>query len=247
MSVLEGAAVSAANGAAANGAATQGAAEAAQPAAAAAAAPAAVPAAQPAAVAEQNQVTAENNVAAVDPTLQDQVSSLSGIGSYSHQRYTWADQVHITIIQAQQIAALQGMGKAVLPRDEESSNVNKRDLASFDRALKFAEAALVKGPKVQLGTGEGGSGVGIIVDNNPTAAARVGTGAAAKRDLPSSNKVKVTTMYVRSGIPSCEYMSLYSSLLISSCLLGKETNTIRTFLTNTFFFFCIKPFRMIIR
>lgn len=72
MSVLEGAAVSAANGAAANGAATQGAAEAARPAAAAAA----VPAAQPAAVAEQNQVTAENNVAAVDPTLQDQVSSL---------------------------------------------------------------------------------------------------------------------------------------------------------------------------
>lgn len=129
------------------------------------------------------------------------------------------------------------MGKAVLPRDEESSNVNKRDLASFDRALKFAEAALVKGPKVQLGTGEGGSGVGIIVDNNPTAAARPGTGGAAeKRDLPSSNKVKVTTMYVRSGIPSCEYMSLYSSLLISSCLLGKETNTTRTFLTNTFIF-----------
>lgn len=125
------------------------------------------------------------------------------------------------------------MGKAVLPRDnEESSNVNKRDLASFDRALKFAEAALVKGPKVQLGTGEGGSGVGIIVDNNPTAAARPGTGgAAAKRDLPSSNKVKVTTMYVRSGIPSCEYMSLYSSLLIPSCLIGKiekkKKNTIR--------------------
>lgn len=126
------------------------------------------------------------------------------------------------------------MGKAVLPRDEESANINKRDLASFDRALKFAEAALVKGPKVQLGTGEGGSGVGIIVDNNPTAAARVGTGGAAKRDLPSSNKVKVTTMYVRSGIPSCEYMSLYSSLLIHSCLLGKETDTTRTFLTNNF-------------
>lgn len=101
------------------------------------------------------------------------------------------------------------MGKAVLPRDEEAPNVNKRDLASFDRALKYAEAALVKGPKVQMGTGEGGAGVGIIVDNNPTAAARVGTGVAAKRDLPSSNKVKVTTMYVRSGIPSCEYMFLF--------------------------------------
>lgn len=70
MSVLEGAAVSAANGAAANGAATQGAAAAAP----AAAAPAtAAPAAQPAAaVAEQNQVTTGN--AAADPALQDQVS-----------------------------------------------------------------------------------------------------------------------------------------------------------------------------
>lgn len=79
MSVLEGAAVSAANGAAANGAATQGAAEAARPAAAAPAVPAAQPAA--AAVAEQNQVTAENNVAAVDPALQDQVSSLIDVYS----------------------------------------------------------------------------------------------------------------------------------------------------------------------
>lgn len=125
------------------------------------------------------------------------------------------------------------MGKAVLPREEAeeaSSNVNKRDLAGFDRALQYAEAALVKGPKVQLGTGEGGSGVGIIVDNNPTAAARPGTGsaeggaaaegaaaaapAAKKRDLPSSNKVKVTTMYVRSGIPSCEYHVSFSGCLI---------------------------------
>ncbi|KAJ4388662.1 hypothetical protein N0V93_006121 [Gnomoniopsis smithogilvyi] len=160
-----------------------GGAAAAAPATAAPAAAAPAAAAPAAAAAEQNQVTAGTTTAAADPALQDQ---------------------------AQQIAALQGMGKAVLPRDEEASNVNKRDLASFDRALKYAEAALVKGPKVQLGTGEGGAGVGIIVDNNPTAAARPGTGAAAegaaaaakKRDLPSSNKVKVTTMYVRSGIPS---------------------------------------------
>lgn len=114
------------------------------------------------------------------------------------------------------------MGKAVLPRDEtseETSNVAKRDLAGFDRALVYAEAALVKGPKVQLGTGEGGSGVGIIVDNNQQAAARPGKGAAAaakaKRDVgggaaaAASPKVKVTTMYVRSGIPACEY-SLFS-------------------------------------
>lgn len=117
------------------------------------------------------------------------------------------------------------MGKAILPRDDhattddadynddEPSSVAKRDITGFDRALTFAEAALTKGPKVQLGTGREGSGVGIIVDNNQQAAARPGTGtteaaatAAKKRDLsaPSAPKVKVTTMYVRSGIPSCE-------------------------------------------
>ncbi|KAK3323847.1 hypothetical protein B0T19DRAFT_214757 [Cercophora scortea] len=58
--------------------------------------------------------------------------------------------------------------------------VNKRQLEGFDRALKFAEAALTKGPKIQLGTGAEGSGVGIIVDNRPAGAAasvaRAGTG-----------------------------------------------------------------------
>lgn len=62
-------------------------------------------------------------------------------------------------------------------RQEEAGGLAKRQ-TGFDRALLFAEAALVKGPKVQLGTGEGGAGVGIIVDNNPEAAARAGTGAA---------------------------------------------------------------------
>ncbi|KAK3687561.1 hypothetical protein B0T22DRAFT_439178 [Podospora appendiculata] len=60
--------------------------------------------------------------------------------------------------------------------------VHKRQLEGFDRALKFAEAALTKGPKIQLGTGAEGSGVGIIVDNRPAGAAaaaavaRAGTG-----------------------------------------------------------------------
>lgn len=96
---------------------------------------------------------------------------------------------------------------AGVAENEEPSTVFKRDLASFDRALKYAEAALTKGPKIQLGTGGEGSGVGIIVDNNQQAAARPGTGATArkaKRDLSSGSKVKVTTMYVRSGIPACE-------------------------------------------
>lgn len=69
--------------------------------------------------------------------------------------------------QAQQIAGLQGLGKAIAPRvDDTAEAKQKRDLAGFDRALTFAEAALVKGPKVELGTGAEGSGVGIIVDHS---------------------------------------------------------------------------------
>lgn len=114
----------------------------------------------------------------------------------------------------------------------------KRDLAGFDRALKFAEAALQKGPKIQLGTGEGGSGVGIIIDNNQQAAARPGKGGAeggavggaaggaareaaapiivaqqkvkaraaeAQQAQQAPRRRKVTTMYVRSGIPAGKY------------------------------------------
>jgi hypothetical protein len=94
-----------------------------------------------------------------------------------------------------------------------ASEVTKRDLAGFDRALTYAEAALTKGPKVQLGTGAEGSGVGIIVDNNQVAAARPGkgiedaAGAAEKRDAPvaaPARRAKVTTMYMKRGIPACE-------------------------------------------
>lgn len=53
----------------------------------------------------------------------------------------------------------------------EEGSLMKRQSAGFDRALTFAEAALTKGPKVQLGTGA--AGVGILVDNNPTPAAAV--------------------------------------------------------------------------
>ncbi|KAF9881285.1 hypothetical protein CkaCkLH20_01435 [Colletotrichum karsti] len=149
--------------------------------------------------------------------------------------------------EAQAIAALQGMGKEIAPRvsltKARAPPPQKRDLAGFDRALKFAEAALTKGPKVQLGTGEGGSGVGMIVDNNQQAAARPGKGgaeggaagggaagggageaaapaaappAAAAPVIVAQQKVKaraeepqqaprrrkVTTMYVRSGVPA---------------------------------------------
>ncbi|KAJ2988284.1 hypothetical protein NUW58_g4057 [Xylaria curta] len=68
----------------------------------------------------------------------------------------------------------------------------------------YAEAALTKGPLIQLGTGEGGAGVGIIVDNRPNAAPREGERAAAKRDeMPQPRRrTKVTRMYVKRGIPA---------------------------------------------
>ncbi|KAI1661175.1 hypothetical protein F4813DRAFT_385709 [Daldinia decipiens] len=105
--------------------------------------------------------------------------------------------------QAAQISGLQGMGKEIAPRDSESPKA-KRDLAGFDRALTFAEAALTKGPTIQLGTGEGGAGVGIIVDNNGGAVGERAR-AAAKRDESSSQprrRTKVTRMYVKRGVPA---------------------------------------------
>ncbi|KAI0135743.1 hypothetical protein F4814DRAFT_444551 [Daldinia grandis] len=106
--------------------------------------------------------------------------------------------------QAAQISGLQGMGKEIAPRDSESPKA-KRDLAGFDRALTYAEAALTKGPLIQLGTGEGGAGVGIIVDNNGGTVGEGAARAAAKRDESSSQprrRTKVTRMYVKRGVPT---------------------------------------------
>ena len=89
------------------------------------------------------------------------------------------------------------MGKAIAPREGEDTE--KRDLAGFDRALQYAEVGLTKGPKIDLGTGAEGTGVGIIVDNNPVAKAEkreVDETAAPKR------RARVTTMYVRRGVPA---------------------------------------------
>ncbi|KAK4238872.1 hypothetical protein C8A03DRAFT_14692 [Achaetomium macrosporum] len=170
ITALEGAAVNAAAGAAANAGAGANTGEGASNVAAAAAGPATSTIPVPTPVPD----TTEN--AAADPLAE----------------------------QAQQIAGLQGLGKAkaIAPRigTEETEKLGKRDLAGFDRALTYAEAALTKGPKVQLGTGAEGSGVGIIVDNN----ANTG-GEARKRDLAGvtapRRRAKVTTMYVRRGIP----------------------------------------------
>ncbi|KAL7625807.1 hypothetical protein AAE478_005030 [Parahypoxylon ruwenzoriense] len=106
--------------------------------------------------------------------------------------------------QAAQISGLQGMGKEIAPRVVESPKA-KRDLAGFDRALKYAEAALTKGPLIQLGTGEGGAGVGIIVDNNGRTVDQGAAAAAAKRDESPSQprrRTKVTRMYVKRGVPA---------------------------------------------
>ncbi|EPE28745.1 hypothetical protein GLAREA_09866 [Glarea lozoyensis ATCC 20868] len=77
-----------------------------------------------------------------------------------------------------------GIGRAVEPREPEvgaapvEAPVEKRDLAGFNAALSFATGALTTGPEVQLGTGEGGSGVGIIV--NPKTGAAAAAPAAAR-------------------------------------------------------------------
>ncbi|KAM7209153.1 hypothetical protein V8F20_000491 [Naviculisporaceae sp. PSN 640] len=145
------------------------------------AAAAAAPAVQAApAAAAPTPVVAESSAAAADPTLTEQ---------------------------AQQIAAIQGLGKAkeIAPREGESVSKQKRDLAGFDRALQYAEVALTKGPKVELGTGAEGSGVGIIVDNNASAN-RGEAGAREKRQVDEATaprrRARVTTMYVRRGVPA---------------------------------------------
>lgn len=56
----------------------------------------------------------------------------------------------------------------------EEGGLMKRQASGFDRALTFAEAALQKGPKIQLGTPA--AGVGILVDNNQTPASAVTAG-----------------------------------------------------------------------
>ncbi|KAL2064390.1 hypothetical protein VTL71DRAFT_4884 [Oculimacula yallundae] len=53
---------------------------------------------------------------------------------------------------------------------DESTPVEKRDLAGFNAALNYASGALKTSPGVQLGTGHGGSGIGIIVEPGVDAA-----------------------------------------------------------------------------
>ena len=107
--------------------------------------------------------------------------------------------------EAAQIASLQGMGKEISPRvvSLENVEVHKRDINGFNAALKYATGALTTSPKVQLGTGAEGSGVGILQDAGGVRPAT----AAAKRDESSGGgsvvipkmRTTVTTMFVRGG------------------------------------------------
>ena len=119
--------------------------------------------------------------------------------------------------QSTQITALQGMGKEIAPRVIPLVHVpseKKRDITGFNAALNYASAALKTSPEVQLGTGEGGSGVGITQKaGGVTSPAKA---AAAKRQVseeaPLKTRTVVTKMYVRGG-PS---LSKFSSSSFSS-------------------------------
>ncbi|KAI8951344.1 hypothetical protein F4801DRAFT_578557 [Xylaria longipes] len=151
---------------------------------------------------------AAENVQALD-TPSDTTPAESTVAAQGSETAVATPQATTTTVdpnlqeQATQISGLQGMGKEIAPREGIEESKVKRDLQGFDRALTFAEAALTKGPLIQLGTGEGGAGVGIIVDNNPTAGAGEGQ-ATAKRDEGSQprRRTKVTRMYVKRGIPA---------------------------------------------
>ncbi|KAI0833047.1 hypothetical protein F5Y06DRAFT_301310 [Hypoxylon sp. FL0890] len=189
MNALEGAAVSAATGTA--GGATENA--------------AVVPAADANANADATTV-GENGVVAADNTNNAAAETPKAPAATPEASAAPASTVDPNLQeQASQISGLQGMGKEIAPRDSKSPKA-KRDLAGFDRALTYAEAALTKGPLIQLGTGEGGAGVGIIVDNNGgTVGAGNAAAATAKRDESSAQprrRTKVTHMYVKRGVPA---------------------------------------------
>lgn len=101
------------------------------------------------------------------------------------------------------------IGKSVAAREpeaeideaqEQRSNKEKRDLASFNAALTYASGALKTSPGVELGTGEGGSGVGIIVKPGGAVARDVkdeAEAAVVKRDEgsgPTVTLLKIRTL-----------------------------------------------------
>ncbi|PMD40562.1 hypothetical protein L207DRAFT_341498 [Hyaloscypha variabilis F] len=75
----------------------------------------------------------------------------------------------------------------------ETASAKKRDLAGFNAALNFATGALTTSPGVELGTGEGESGVGITVKPS---------GAIARREdggLPNVTLQNIRTLSDQRG------------------------------------------------
>ncbi|TVY57864.1 hypothetical protein LCER1_G002322 [Lachnellula cervina] len=162
-----------------------------------------VAAPQPAAAATTPLPTAAQTQTQAQPATQAEVSPVT------------PDQLQ----EAAQITSLQGIGKEIAPRvislaeEAETVEKEKRDINGFNAALKYATGALTTSPKVQLGTGAEGSGVGILQDagsNRPAAAAAaVKAKAKAKRDeirgsgsgsgVAPKSRTTVTTVYVRGG------------------------------------------------
>jgi len=87
-----------------------------------------------------------------------------------------------------------GIGRNIEPRKEiADAGIEKRDLAGFNAALNFATGALTTSPGVELGTGEGGSGVGITVKPS---------GAIARREdggLPNVTLQNIRTLSDQRG------------------------------------------------
>lgn len=112
------------------------------------------------------------------------------------------------------------MGKEIAPRVVPliKAPIVERDITGFNAALNYATGALKTSPEVQLGTGEGGSGVGITqkaggVTSTTTKAAKrasVEQLDVEERDVPAKKvKTTVTTMFVRGG-PSSAQLGMWS-------------------------------------
>ncbi|RAL62284.1 hypothetical protein DID88_004851 [Monilinia fructigena] len=114
--------------------------------------------------------------------------------------------------EAAQVTALQGMGKEIAPRivrleRADVEKAAKRDIQTLNAALNYAANAIKTSPEVQLGTGEKGAGVGILVKPGSGAGTAAAAGTAGKVVMgkrengaaESKTKTTVTTMFIRGG------------------------------------------------
>ncbi len=118
-----------------------------------------------------------------------------------------------------QITTLQGMGKEIAPRVVKliKDSATERDITGFNAALSFATGALKTSPEIQLGTGEGGSGVGITQKAGTTAAQEAAV-VEARGEIPSPKmKTTVTTMFVRGGAAPAGSSPLLTAYPILPC------------------------------